>query len=158
MTKHSSSLAWQGNGDNNLTPGQFLREIDNKIDDRNYSSEPKKVKCLWNNITYGSEADDWFNKLDPDTETDTYEHLTEAFEAQWPLTTAPKSSKAEHIQALKDWVLKQEDLGKKVDGPGGSQLWLHVKWATGLAAKVRDVEDSTGFLVSDIYNGLPKPI
>ena len=59
---------------------------------------------------------------------------------------------------MKDWVLKQENLGKKVDGPGGSQLWSHVKWATGLAAKVRDAEDSTGFLVSDIYNGLPKPI
>ena len=158
MTEHSSSLAWQGNGDDNLAPGQFLREIDNKIDDRSYSTEAKKVKCLRNNIAYGSKADEWFDNLDPATETDTYDHLTDAFAKQWPLTAVPKASKAERIQALKDWVLKQTELGKKVEGPGGSQIWSHIKWATGLAAKVRDAEDSTGFLVSDIYNGLPRPV
>jgi hypothetical protein len=136
MTEHSSSLAWQGNGDDNLVPGQFLWEIDNKIDDQNYSTEAKKVKCLRNNIAYGSEADEWFDNLDPATETDTYNHLTDMFAKQWPLTAVPKASKAEHIQALKDWVLKQTELGKKVEGPGGSQIWSHVKWATGLAAKV----------------------
>ena len=73
-----------------------------------------------------------------------------AFAKQWPLTVIPKVSKAERIQALKDWVLKQTELGKKVEGPGGSHIWSHVKWATGLAAKVGDAEDSTGFLVSDV--------
>ena len=131
MTEHSSLLAWQGNGDDNLAPGQFLWEIDNKIEDRSYSTEAKKVKCLRNNIAYGSEADEWFDNLDPATETDTYDHLTAAFAKQWPLTAVPKASKAERIQALKDWVLKQTELGKKVEGPGGSQIWSHVKWAPG---------------------------
>jgi hypothetical protein len=42
----------------------------------------------------------------------------------------------EHIQALKDWVLKLEELGKKVEGPSGAQIWSHMKWATGLVFRV----------------------
>jgi hypothetical protein len=55
-------------------------------------------------------------------------------------------------------VLKVEDLGKKVEGPGGALVWSHVKWATGLASRVRDAEDSTGFLLGDTYNALPRPV
>jgi hypothetical protein len=104
-----------------------------------------------------SDADEWFGRLDA-VEKDTYEHLVEAFEKQWPLTAAPKASKTERIQTLKDWVLKVEDLGKKVEGPGGTLIWSHVKCATGLASRVRDAEDSTGFLLGDIYNALPRPV
>jgi hypothetical protein len=157
MTDHSSSLAWQGDGDDNLTPGQFLREIDNKIEDRNYNNDSKMIKCLRNNIAYGSAADDWFNSLDA-ANKDTYDHLTAAFELQWPLIPAPKASKTERIQTLKEWVLKAEDLGKKVEGPGGSQIWSHVKWATGLGSRVRDAEDQTGFLIGEVYNALPRPV
>jgi len=78
-------------------------------------------------ITYGSGADEWFTNLIA-TEKDTYDHLVEAFEKQWPLTAAPKTSKTERIQTLKDWLLKPEELGKKVDGLGGVQIWSHVKW------------------------------
>lgn len=103
------------------------------------------------------EADDWFNQLQAG-EKDMYEHLTMAFEKQWPLTAVPKMSKMERIQILKEWVLKADELGKKVEGPGGSQIWSHVKWATGLALRVRDVEDTTGFLLTEIYKGLPRPV
>jgi hypothetical protein len=157
MTDNNNSLQWEGDKDGNLAPGQFLREIDNKIDDRNFTSEERKVKCMRNNIAYGSVADDWFNALTAN-ETDTYAHLTAAFMLQWPLTPAPKASKTERIQALKEWLLKAEDLGKKVDGPGGHQIWSHVKWATGLASKVRDAEDTTGFLIGEVYNALPRPV
>jgi hypothetical protein len=64
----------------------------------------------------------------------------------------------ECIQTLKDWVLKVEELGKKVEGPGGAQIWSHVKWATGLASRVHDAEDATRFLLSDIYKTLPCPV
>jgi hypothetical protein len=70
----------------------------------------------------------------------------------------PKASKGERIQALKDWTLKPEDIGKKVEGLGGSQVWSHVKWATGLASRVRDAGDTSAFLITDVYNGLPKPV
>jgi len=59
---------------------------------------------------------------------------------------------------LKEWLLKPEELGKKVDGPGGAQIWSHVKWATGLVSRVRDAEDTTGFLLSDVYKALPRPV
>ena len=157
MTDNNNSLQWEGDKDGNLAPGQFLREIDNKINDRNFTSEERKVKCMRNNIAYGSVADNWFNALTAN-ETDTYGHLTAAFMLQWPLTPAPKVSKTERIQALKEWLLKAEDLGKKVDGPGGHQIWSHIKWATGLASKVRDAEDTTGFLIGEVYNALPRPV
>ena len=89
---------------------------------------------------------------------DTYEHLTDAFELQRPLTTAARASKAECITTLKEWVLKPDELGKKVEGPGGAMMWSHVKWATGLASRVHDTEDTTGFLLSEVYNALPKPV
>ena len=56
------------------------------------------------------------------TEKDTYNHLVTAFETQWLLTAAPKTLQTEHIQMLKDWVLKPEELAEKVEGPGGSQM------------------------------------
>jgi len=136
MADNTSSLQWEGDKDGNLAPGQFLREIDNKIDNRNIKEEVKKIKTMQNNIAFGSDADDWFNALDP-TEKDTYEHLTEAFKKQWPLTPAPKASKSERIKVLKEWTLKAEDLGKKVDGPGGTLIWSHVKWANGLSTHFR---------------------
>ena len=98
--------------DSNLAPGQFLREIDNKISERGHAMERQKVQCLKNNIAFGSDTDEWFKKLDLG-DKDTYEHLTEAFERQWPLTTALKTSKTEHIQALKDWVVQLEEIAKK---------------------------------------------
>jgi hypothetical protein len=39
MTDNNNSLQWEGDKDGSLAPGQFLREIDNKIDDRNFTSE-----------------------------------------------------------------------------------------------------------------------
>ena len=80
------------------------------------------------------------------------------FETQWLLTSAPKMSKVERIVALKEWVLKLEDLAKKVEGTGGNLVWSHVRWATGLATRVRDAEDAGGFLISKIFNGLPRPV
>ena len=157
MTDNGSSLQWEGDKDDSLPPGQFLHEIDNKIENRGITSKAKKVKCMEINIAFGSTADDWFNGLAVD-EKDTYEHLTKAFKTQWPLTPAPKASKAERIQMLKEWLLKAEDLGKKVDGPGGSEIWSHVKWATGLSSRVRDAEDATGFLIGEVYNALPRPV
>jgi hypothetical protein len=157
MPDHKGSLQWEGSTDDNLSPGQFLREIENKIDERGHATERLKINCLKNNIAYGSGADEWFGNLTVN-EKDTYEHLIEAFEKQWPLTAAPKTSKSERIQSLKDWLLKPEELGKKVDGPGGAQVWSHVKWAAGLASRVRDAEDTTGFLLGDVYKALPRPV
>jgi hypothetical protein len=140
MPDHKGSFRWKGSTDNNLSPGQFLRKIENKINERNHITEKLKINCLKNNITYGSGADEWFTNLIA-TEKDTYDHLVEAFERQWPLTATPKTSKMEHIQMLKDWLLKPEELRKKVDGLCRVQIWSHVKWATGLGSRVRDVED-----------------
>ena len=67
-------------------------------------------------------------------------------------------SKAEHIWALKEWLLKPEELGKKVESPGGVQVWSHVKCANGLASRVRDAEDKSAFLLSEVFDALPEPI
>ena len=157
MSDSKGSLQWEGGADDNLSPGQFLREIDNKIDERGYTSEKQKVNCMRNNIAFGSAADEWFGNLEAG-DRDTYEHLSHAFEQQWPLTAVPKASKRERIQALKEWVLKPEDVGKKVEGPGGGQIWSHVKWAAGLASRVRDAGDTSAFLLTEVYNALPKPV
>jgi len=110
-----------------------------------------------NNIAFGSAADEWFGNLTAD-EKNTYDHLAAAFELQWPLTAVPKASKGERIQALKEWTLKAEDIGKKVEGLGGGQIWSHIKWATGLPSRVRDAGDTSAFLITDVYNALPRPV
>ena len=155
MLDSKGSLQWEGGAGDNLAPGQFLWEINNKIDECGYMSEKQKVNCMQNNIVFGSDVDKWFWDLGA-TQKDTYKHLTAAFEQQWPLNTIPKASKGEHIQALNDWVLKPEDIGKKVEGLGGGQIWSHVKWATGLTSRVRDASDTSVFLLTDVYNTLPK--
>ena len=145
------------NTDLSLAPGQFLQEIDKKIDEQGHTTDRQKVQCLKNNITFGSDADEWFKKLGPN-ERDTYEHLMEVFEKQWPLMMAPKKSKTEHIQALKEWVLQPNKLAKKVEGPGENQVGSHVRWASGLASRVCDARDMMGFLISEVYNRLPRPV
>jgi hypothetical protein len=73
MLKSNRSIAWQGDGySDQLTPGKFMREIDNKIGNYHVVTEARKVNCLRNNIAYGSLADDWFNKLGGG-QKDTYE-------------------------------------------------------------------------------------
>jgi len=157
MSEHKGLLQWEGDTDSSLSPGQFLREIDNKIDERGHTTDKQKIQCLKNNIAFGSDADEWFKGLQLN-EKDTYDHLVAAFETQWPLTSALKMSKVECIAALKEWVLKPEDLAKKVEGTGGNLVWSHVRWATGLATRVRDAKDAGGFLISEIFNGLPRPV
>ena len=80
MTDHKGSLQWEGDTDLSLAPGQFQREIDNKIDEWRHMTDRQKVQCLKNNIAFGSDADEWFKKLGPN-ERDTYEHLTGIQEA-----------------------------------------------------------------------------
>ena len=74
--------------------------------------EKLKINCLKNNITFRSRADKLLTNLDA-AKKDMYDHLVTALEKQWLLTAASKTSKTECIQALKDWVLKLEELGKK---------------------------------------------
>jgi hypothetical protein len=149
MSDSKGSLQWEGGADDNLSPGQFLQEINNKIDECGYTSEKQKINCIQNNIAYGSDTYEWFRAL-TEAQKDTYKHLPAAFELQWPLNTVPKASKGEHIQALKDWTLRTEDIGKEVEGPGGSQVWLHVKWATGLASRVHDAGNTSAFLITNV--------
>jgi hypothetical protein len=39
MPDHKGSLQWEGSTDDNLSPGQFLCEIENKIDERGHTTE-----------------------------------------------------------------------------------------------------------------------
>jgi len=55
-------------------------------------------------------------------------------------------------------VLKPEDLGKKVDSPGGTQVWTHIKWENGLSSQVHDAEDKSAFLLGEVFDVLLEPI
>jgi hypothetical protein len=46
MSDSKGSLQWEGGTDDNFSPGQFLQEIDNKIDERGYATERQKVNCM----------------------------------------------------------------------------------------------------------------
>jgi len=83
MSDHKGSLQWEGSTDDKLSVGQFLQEIENKIDERGHAMERLKMNCLKNNIAYGSNANEWFSNLDA-VEKDTYDHLVDAFQKQWP--------------------------------------------------------------------------
>ena len=111
------------------------------------------------NLRYGSQADIWFKDLTK-TEKDMYDRLVDAFKTQWPLTKQLKASKAERVQALKEWILKAEELGEgeKVEGPGGSKVYAHIQWANRLAARVREAEDSSGFALGEVFKDLPHPV
>lgn len=128
-----------------------------QIDRDALTTDKQMVNRLKVNLRYGFEADLWFSSL-KSTEKDTYDHLETAFKVQYPLTTQPKLSKTERIRALKEWVLKPEDLGEKIDGPGGSRVYSHVRWANGLASRVRDAEDTVGFALGETFDALPRPV
>lgn len=157
MSHRDASLAWEGDEDPKREPGQFLREIEAQIDKDGLVTDKQMISRFKVNLRYGFQADLWFADLDK-KDKDTYEHLVTAFETQWPLTKQPKPSKAERVRTLKEWVLKPEELGEKVDGPGGSQVYAHVRWANGLAARARDAEDTGGFALGEVFNALPRPV
>ena len=54
--------------------------------------------------------------------------------------------------------MKPEELGEKVEGPGGSQVYAYIQWANGLAAQVKDAEDTGGFALGEVFNALPRPV
>ena len=154
MSHHDASLAWEGDKDLKRKPGQFLREIEAQIDKDGLITDKQMISQFKVNLQYGFQANLWFTDLEK-KEKDTYEHLVEAFEKQWPLTKQPKALKAEHVRILKEWVLKPEELGEKVKGPGGSQVYTHIQWANGLAVQVRDAEDMGGFALGEVFDTLP---
>jgi hypothetical protein len=80
---------------------------------------------------YGSTANNWFDGSLA-KEKDTFEYLHVAFKIQWPLTMLPKASQVEWKLVLREWVIKPNELGKKVEGLGGMKVWSLVKWTTGL--------------------------
>ena len=82
MTDSKGSLQWEGSTDDNLSPGQFLHEINKKIDEHGYTTEKQKVKCMQTNIEFGSTADEWFGNPAAG-DRDTYNHLAAAFKLQW---------------------------------------------------------------------------
>jgi hypothetical protein len=122
----SRSLRWDRGPDEKMAPGQFLREINIKIEDRNYTTDAKKIDCFRNNLDYGGTADLWLDNLPP-ADTATWADLVAAFHTEWPKTAAVKASKAERIWALKEWKLELKELGKKTEMIGGKEVWSHVK-------------------------------
>ena len=47
---------------------------------------------------------------------------------------------------------------RKVEGPGGSKVYTHVRWANGLVAHIREAEDSSRFVLSEVFKDLPHPV
>jgi hypothetical protein len=96
MSNSNLSIAWQGDGNDHLTPGQFLHEIGNKIDryDVTTVTEARMVKCMRNNIAYGSTADDWFNQLGNE-QTDLVLVLPQT---SWSQKATPSSAFSVHNQ------------------------------------------------------------
>ena len=45
-----------------------------------------------------------------------------------------------------------------MEGPGGSKVYTHVRWANGLTAHVREAEDSSGFVLGEVFKDLPCPV
>ena len=157
MSNQGESLTWEGSDDLKREPGQFLRLIEMQINRDGLTYDKQMVNCLKVNLHYGSEADLWFSSL-KNTEKDMYTHLEAAFKIQYPLITQPNHSKTERVRALKEWILKAENLGEKMDSPGGSRMYSHIHWANGLAAKVRDIEDTANFALGKMFDALPCPI
>ena len=62
------------------------------------------------------------------------------------------------MRTLKEWKLKLEDLEKKIEGPGRSQVYTNIRWANGLTVCARDMEDKGGFALSEVYDALPCPV
>ena len=50
--------------------------------------------------------------------------------------------------------MKPEELGEKVEGPGGSQVYTHIQWANRLTVQARDAEDMGGFALGEVFNAL----
>jgi hypothetical protein len=140
-----------------MAPGQFLWEINIKIEDRNYTTDAKKIDCFRNNLDYSGMADLWLDDL-PLADTAMWNCLVTTFYVKWPRTVAVKASKAECIRALKEWRLELKELGKKSETIGGKEVWTHVKWADGIVAKAKDAEDTGGLLLQDVVDSVPTPV
>jgi hypothetical protein len=80
-TSSGASLRWDGGPDEKVASGQFMREINIKVEDKNYTSDKKKIECFHNNLDYEGMANLWFDDLDV-LEKDTWEHLVDTFENQ----------------------------------------------------------------------------
>ena len=59
---------------------------------------------------------------------------------------------------FKEWVLTAEELGEKVEGSGGSKVYAHVQWANRLTAHIREAEDTSRYVLGEVFKDLPHPV
>lgn len=101
-------------------PEDFMRAF---LRDMGTADLAQKLDFFENYLKSGSDADNWFTKLD-DITKNTWPAVRAAFKARFPAIPTVQKSFAEYEAELSDISLKEEDLGRKVV-VGGNEVWSH---------------------------------
>jgi hypothetical protein len=149
----SNAVLFYGDDRDGENPQDFLNKVERGFSGKTLL-EKDKVHALKLWIKAGSEAKEWWNGLDPTTETDSWAHLVLAFEKRWPEKVATKKTTAEKQALLMAEVLKESEVGVRVQGDGVDELG-HVRWANRVKALAKAIPDTNGLLVGAVRANLP---
>lgn len=155
MSSILNDLAWDGGPDDDMKPGDFLRTLKRSFMINKISDDKERIDIFECCLQYEGTADKWFRDLPKVSKAD-WDALVAAFEVRWALKDGKQETRAERVENLMEWKLKEEELGKKVQEGGSKGLWTHVRWAEGL--KSRAACDKEGIVFKQVKAALPEAI
>ncbi|THH13171.1 hypothetical protein EW146_g7016 [Bondarzewia mesenterica] len=105
---------FHGDGRTGENPQNFIRQLRSAMRTfTDIATDTQKIEMFADNLSAGSEADDWFLEL-PDSEKATWPTLQTAFSTRWPAMPPAKKSRMEIQRELYGKRIDLDKLGSKV--------------------------------------------
>ena len=144
-------------GNETENPQNFIREVERYIYLNSITDKPIKVAIFSTFIYTGSQADIWWNGLDP-TKKVTWAEVKKAFETQWPAIVVAAKSQLDYQKELLMLKLKEEEVGKRITVAGVS-TWSHLHYHGHLQKLVQDAGVTNApVFIHQVHEGLPRVI
>lgn len=153
LEESRSNRFFYGDGRDGENPQAYMKLVKRRMRGKTLT-ESAKVEMFEEEMYPGSDAENWYEKLESTVKVSWAEFET-AFNTQWPPATQVPKTKEEKQQELMDTVLKDEEIGVRVRVSGMDELG-HVRWANKVMRLATAVGDTGGFLITPVRERMPK--
>ncbi|KAF8062231.1 hypothetical protein FPV67DRAFT_1783129 [Lyophyllum atratum] len=150
-------LFWGDVGRSGEDAQDFINSIERTFIGKANATDADKIKLLRLSLKAGAEAHIWFKDLDADTKT-SWAALETAFNLKWPEKVAAAKSKDEKKTKLRETLLREGDVGKRITDSDGIEEWAHVAWANRVERLAEAIPDRDGLLIDATRLALPTAV
>jgi hypothetical protein len=118
------------------------------------ATDMQKLENFGLNLKSNAAAEQWFNSL-LTKDRDTWDHLIQAFNKQWPNKVPTIKTVEEKQMALEQTRISKEEVGRRIMMNSVEEL-VHVIWADKIEWLAATIPDTNGLLISTVHRSMPK--